>query len=273
MPVINTNVAAIKARSNFDRVQREMEQSIARLSSGKRINRAHDDAAGLAISGRLDSQVRGLSMQLKNNKDGQAMVDTMEGAMQEITGILQRMRELAVQASSGIATAADRGYLDTEMEALADEIQAISVNTKFNETVLFTGATFSFFADINITGTAIITTTLGMETSTLSVEAADVEVGTVAGAIAAIVDIDNAISTLADKRAIMGSISNRMNHVIDNLTNVSQNQAASRARVLDADFALESSRLAKAQVLQQSAMNMIAQASRTMQNVLVLFQG
>ena len=159
MPVINTNVAAIKARSNFERVQREMDQSIARPSSGKRINTAHDDAAGQAISGRMESQIRGLTMQVKNARDAQSLVDTTEGAMQEITGILQRMRELAVQASSGIATTADRGYLDTEMEALADEIQAISVNTKFNETVLFTGATFSFFADINITGTAIITTT------------------------------------------------------------------------------------------------------------------
>ena len=155
MPVINTNVASIQARSNFERVQREMDQSIARLSSGKRINTAADDAAGQAISGRMESQIRGLNMQIKNTKDGQSLVNTAEGAMSEITGILQRMRELAVQASSGIATAADRGYLDTEMEALAAEIQAISVNTTFNETVLFTGATFSFFADINITGTEL----------------------------------------------------------------------------------------------------------------------
>ena len=272
MPVINTNVAAIKARSNFERVQREMDQSIARLSSGKRINTASDDAGGLAISGRLESQVRGLSMQLKNNKDGQAMVDTMEGSMQEITGILQRMRELAVQASSGIATTADRGYLDTEMEALADEIQAISVNTKFNETVLFTGATFSFFADINITGTAIITTTLGMETSTLSVEAADVEVGTVAGAIAAIVDIDNAISTLADKRAIMGSISNRMNHVIDNLTNVIANTTAAQSRIQDTDYAVETTALTRATILQQAATSMIAQANANKNSILSLVQ-
>ena len=273
MPVINTNVAAIKARGNFAKVQREMDQSIARLSSGKRINSAHDDASGLAISGRLESQVRGLNMQIQSNKNGQAMVDSMEGSMQEISGILQRMRELAVQASSGIATAADRGYLDTEMEALADEIQAISVNTKFNETVLFTGATFSFFADINVTGTAIITTTLGMETSTLSVEAADVEIGTVAEAQSAINDIDNAISTLAEKRAIMGSISSRMDHIIDNLTNVIANTAAAQSRIQDADYAVETTALTRATILQQAATSMIAQANANKNSILTLIQG
>ena len=273
MPVINTNVASIQARSNFERVQREMDQSIARLSSGKRINTAADDAAGQAISGRMESQIRGLNMQIKNTKDGQSLVNTAEGAMSEITGILQRMRELAVQASSGIATAADRGYLDTEMEALAAEIQAISVNTTFNETVLFTGATFSFFADINITGTEIITTALGMETSTLSVEAADVEVGTVAGAIAAIVDIDNAISTIAEKRGIMGAINNRMDHIIDNLTNVVANTVASQSRVQDADYAVETTALTRATILQQAATSMIAQANANKNSIMTLIQG
>ena len=272
MPVINTNVAAIKARSNFDRVQRDMDQSIARLSSGKRINSAHDDAAGQAISGRLESQVRGLSMQVRTAKDAQSLVDATEGAMQEVESILQRMRELAVQASSGIATAADRGYLDTEMEALAAEIQAISVNTTFNETVLFTGATFSFFADINVTGTEIITTAIQLAASSLTVSATDVSVMTVLDAQSAINDIDNAISTLAQDRAIMGSISNRMNHIIDNLTNVVANTVSAQSRVQDADYAVETTALTRATILQQAATSMIAQANANKNSILSLVQ-
>ena len=112
MPTINTNVAAIKARSNLEKVQRDLDQSIARLSSGKRITRAHDDAAGMGIASRMESQIRGLNVSLRNAKDGQSLVDTQEGALQEITSILQRMRELAVQASSGIAADADKDYLN-----------------------------------------------------------------------------------------------------------------------------------------------------------------
>jgi flagellin len=273
MPVINTNVASIQARSNFDRVQREMDQSIARLSSGKRINTAADDAAGQAIAGRMESQIRGLNMQIKNTKDGQSLVDAAEGAMQEVTVILQRMRELAVQASSGIGSAADRGYLDTEMEALVLEVDAISVNTKFNEQVLFTGATFSFFADINITGTEIITTALGMETSTLNVEATDVDIGTVANAADAIVDIDNALSAVDQKRAIMGSISNRMDHIVDNLTNVVANTSSAQSRIQDADYAVETTALTRATILQQAATSMIAQANANKNSIMSLIQG
>ena len=273
MPVINTNVAAIKARSNFDRVQRDMDQSIARLSSGKRINSAHDDAAGLAISGRLESQIRGLNMQIRNTRDGQAMVDSMEGTMQEVTGILQRMRELAVQASSGIATAADRGYLDTEMEALVAEIDAISLNTTYNETVLFTGATFSFFADINITGTEIITTAIQLAASSLNVSATDVSLLTVLDAQSAINDIDNAISSITQDRAIMGAISNRMDHIIDNLTNVVANTVSAQSRIQDADYAVETTALTRATILQQAATSMIAQANANKNSIMTLIQG
>ena len=272
MPVINTNVAAIKARSNFERVQREMDQSIARLSSGKRINTAHDDASGLAISGRLESQVRGLSMQLRNNKDGQSLVNTMEGAMQEISGILQRMRELAVQASSGIATAADRGYLDTEIEALVDEVEAIADNTKFNEEEILRGGQFSFFADINITGTELTTVTADMQTAALNVEDADVEIGTVTDAIAAIVDIDNAISLVDERRASMGAASNRFDHIIDNLTNVVANTTSAQSRIQDADYAVETTALTRATILQQAATSMIAQANANKNSILSLVQ-
>jgi flagellin len=273
MPVINTNVAAIKARLNFDRVQRDMDQSIARLSSGKRINSAHDDAAGLAIAGRLESQIRGLNVQLQNNKDGQALVNTMESSMGEISDILQRMRELAVQSSSGIASAADRVYLDTEIEALALEVEAIADNTKFNEQEILRGGQFSFFADINITGTAIITVTADMQAAALSVEAADVEIGTVADAQSAINDIDNALSLVAEHRAEMGAVSNRFDHIIDNLTNVIANTSAAQSRVQDADYAVETTALTRATILQQAATSMIAQANANKNSILGLVQG
>ena len=148
MTTINTNVAAIKARSNLDKVQRAMDTSIARLSSGKRITRAADDAAGSAIAGRMESQIRGLNMSIRNAKDGQSLVDTQEGALQEVTAILQRMRELAVQSKAGIGSADDRSYLDLEMDQLVDEIQAVGDNTKFNDTKVFaltvTAADFKF---------------------------------------------------------------------------------------------------------------------------------
>ena len=134
MPSINTNVAAIKARSNLDRVQREMDTSIARLSSGKRITRAADDAAGSAIAGRMESQIRGLNMSIRNAKDGQSLVDTQEGALQEVSAMLQRMRELAVQSANGIASDDDRDYLQLEFTQLFNEIEAVSQNTKFNDT-------------------------------------------------------------------------------------------------------------------------------------------
>ena len=128
--VINTNYAAVLARKNLAEVQRQMDKSVERLSSGKRINNASDDAAGSAIAGRMESQVRGLTMGVRHAKDGQSLVDTQEGALQEVAGILQRMRELAVQKSSGVAVSADQDYLNLEMTALTNELDAISANTK-----------------------------------------------------------------------------------------------------------------------------------------------
>ncbi|MEE2774075.1 MAG: hypothetical protein VYE27_04110, partial [Pseudomonadota bacterium] len=169
MPSINTNVAAIKARANLERVQRDMDASIARLSSGKRINKGHDDAAGLAIAGRMESQIRGLTQNIRHAKDGQALVDTQEGAITEISGMLQRMRELAVMAFNGTATSTDRSYLNLEMQALFTEIQNVSENTQFNDTNILTGATFNFWTDIDMAGNKISTVAANMAPSTLGV--------------------------------------------------------------------------------------------------------
>jgi flagellin len=276
MPTINTNVAAIKARSNLDKVQRELDTSISRLSSGKRITRAHDDAAGSAISGRMESQIRGLNMQIRSVKDGQSLVDTQEGALQQISSMLQRMRELAVQASSGAMATADKDYLQLENIALVHEIKAIAANTKFNDKNVLTGAAFSFYTDIDVKGTAITTVTAMMSVTSLNIATAVISIGggeAIAGIEDVISVIDAAIDKVDSKRANLGAISNRFDHAIDNLTNVVANTMSSQSRVQDADFAVETTQLTRNTVLQQAATSMVAQANAGKNSILALIQG
>ena len=276
MPTINTNVAAIKARSNLERVQRDMDQSIARLSSGKRITRAHDDAAGQAIAGCMESQIRGLQMSIRNTKDGQSLVDTQEGALQEVSAILQRMRELAVQASSGVAVSADKNYLNLEMTQLYNEIDAIGVNTKFNDKNVLTGATFKFYHDIDVSGTTISVLALSMTGAAIGLSSTSVSIGSLTGQISIVSVIsrfDTAIQSVAAMRANLGAISNRFDHVIDNLSNVVANTEASKSRVEDADFAVETTQLTRNTVLQQAATSMVAQANAQKNTILALIQG
>ena len=283
MPSINTNVAAIKARSNLDKVQRDMDTSIARLSSGKRITRAHDDAAGSAIAGRMESQIRGLNMSIRGAKDGQSLVDTQEGALQEVTAILQRMRELAVQSRSGIGTANDRTFLDLEMEQLVDEVAAISANTKFNDTDVLTGTRFQFYTDIDVAGTAITTVAVnigvsGLGAATISgaihgIKKASVDITSITSADNVVSNIDMAIGSVASMRANLGAVSNRFDHIIDNLTNIVANTEAAKSRVEDADFAVETTQLTRNTVLQQAATSMVAQANSQKNSILALIQG
>jgi flagellin len=281
MPTINTNVAAIKARSNLERVQRDMDTAISRLSSGKRITRAADDAAGSAISGRMESQIRALSMNVRNAKDGQALVDTQEGAIQEIESILQRMRELAVQATSGIASTTDRDYLNIEMGQLVNEIEAININTKFNDRFALTGATFKFYTDIDVAGTAVETVAANMSVTILGTGVSTVQVSigantsntSTTGVQAVITRVDNALGSVAAIRSNLGAVSNRFNHIIDNLTNVIANTEASKSRVMDADFAVETTAMTRNTVLQQAATSMVAQANASKNSILALIQG
>ena len=274
MPSINTNVAAIKARSNLDRVQRDLDTSIARLSSGKRITRAHDDAAGQAIAGRMESQVRGLTMGVRHAKDGQSLVDTQEGALQEVAGILQRMRELAVQKSSGVAVSADQDYLNLEMTALTNELDAISANTKFNGTTVMSTA-YNFLTDIDASGTAIAVAAGTMGQTALAVNMAVVSIasGSTVTITSVLTSIDAGLATVANRRATLGAVSNRFDHVIDNLTNVIANTEAAKSRVEDADFAVETTQLTRNTVLQQAATSMVAQANASKNSILALIQG
>lgn len=207
--VINTNYAAVLARKNLHTVQREMDKSVERLSSGKRINNAADDAAGSAIAGRMESQIRGLTMGIRHAKDGQSLVGTSEGAMQEVNKILQRMRELAVQAASGVASTTDKDYLQLEVRNLIHEVKAIGENTKFNDMQLLQGGTFTFFTDIDVAGTSITTVTAAMTLAKLNITTAVVSIGGGANAARiaeAVTAIDGALAIVDNRRAALGCI-------------------------------------------------------------------
>ena len=277
--VINTNYASVLARKNLAEVQRQMDKSVERLSSGKRINNAEDDAAGSAISGRMESQIRGLTMGIRHAKDGQSLVDTQEGALQEVAAMLQRMRELAVQSTSGVATSADRNYLDLEMTQLFNEINAVSNNTRFNDTRVLTGATFTFYSDIDVNGTAITTVAASSSAQNLLVSVTSVDISSIQDVTsttavqAAITQLDTAIGSIAAMRSNLGAVSNRFDHIIDNLTNVVANTEAAKSRVEDADFAVETTQLTRNTILQQAATSMVAQANASKNTILALIQG
>ena len=273
--VINTNYAAVLARKNLAGVQREMDKSVERLSSGKRINNAADDAAGSAIAGRMESQIRGLTMGIRHAKDGQSLVGTSEGAMQEVNKMLQRMRELAVQASSGVANTVDKDYLNLEMAQLVSQIEAISVNTKFNNKPLLQGDQFTFYTDINVNGTAITTDAADMNITALGVKHATVSIGgnVAQTALSNVVSaIDGALEAVDNRRAQLGAVSNRFDHIIDNLQNVIMNTVQSKSRIVDADFSIETTNLTRNTVLQQAATSMLAQANAQKNSILALIQ-
>ena len=252
-----------------------MDKSVERLSSGKRINNAADDAAGSAIAGRMESQIRGLTMGIRHAKDGQSLVGTAEGAMQEINKMLQRMRELAVQASSGVANATDKDYLNLEMKQLVSQMEAISVNSKFNDQTLLRGGTFTFYTDIDVAGTAITTQAANMAVATLGVASATVSIGggVVQAKLSSVVSaLDGALATVDNRRAALGAVSNRFDHIVDNLQNVIMNTVQSQSRIVDADFSIETTNLTRNTVLQQAATSMLAQANAQKNSVLTLIQ-
>mgnify|MGYP001309996372 FL=1 len=282
--VINTNYAAVLARKNLAEVQRNMDRSVERLSSGRRINNAKDDAAGAAIAGRMESQIRGLNMGIRHAKDGQSLVQTAEGAMQELNKILQRMRELAVQSASGVASNNDRDYLNLEMSNLVSQIDAIANNTKFNNQELLKGASFTFWTDIDIAGTAITTTGASMQAvkiigggnlaqaTTLVSIGSDAKVTSLTGIVSVISIIDAALATVDNRRAALGAVSNRFDHIVDNLQNVINNTVSSKSRIVDADFSIETTELTRNTVLQQAATSMLAQANAQKNSILALIQ-
>ena len=272
---INTNVGALKAASASYSVNKSMETSMQRLSTGKRINSAADDAAGVQIANRLTAEIQGLNMAVRNAADGQALLATAEGAMQEIHNILLRQRELAVQAANDTNSAADNLALQSEVAALELEITRIASDTTWAGIVLLDGTqtngiTFQIGADSGQTVTHSLTemTAAGAGVAVN----ANSGVTTPTDAMSYITNVDAAISRVGAEREQVGAVLNRLDHTIANLENISTNLQLAKGRIEDADFATESANLARTQVLQQASMAMLAQANASKQNILTLFQ-
>lgn len=282
MSVINSNVSALYSQNALAVNSRKMATAMEQLSTGSRINSSKDDAAGMAIGQTMTSQIRGLSMSVKNANDGINMLQTTDGAMIEQTNMLQRMRELAVQGTNSTYSVAQRGYMDTEYKALSTQIGNIASQTKWNGQVLLTAATgaatFSFQVGafnaetISVTTQAMTVTGLAYATGIGdSSIATTVALGT-AAATAAISGLDAAINTIASYRATIGAGINQLNYAADNLNNVIQNTTASRSQIVDTDYATATTQLAKSQIIQQAATAMLAQANQQPQSVLALLK-
>ena len=272
---INTNVGALQAASASYSVNKSMETSMQRLSSGKRINSSADDAAGHQIANRMTAEIQGIKMAIRNASDAQALLGTAEGAIEEIQTMLLRLRELAVQSSNGTNTTADRAAIQSEVDALEAEITRISDDTTWAglnlvNSGLSDGITFQIGADSGQTISHSIpnfANTGGL----IALSTADT-IGTLALANNYISFMDSALSAVATEREQIGAVMNRLDHTIANLDNVATNLALAKGRIEDADFAAETSNLARTQVLQQASMAMLAQANAAKQNILSLFQ-
>ncbi len=277
MPMyINTNVASLQAQQNMSRTQAAQSTSYARLSSGLRINSAADDAAGLAISESLKAQTRSLSVAERNSNNAISMAQTAESALGSISGILGRMRELAVQGANGDLGTSDRGYLDTEFSALRDEITRISDSTLFNGKQLLGGAaaTTTFQVGIgNTTSDRIDVSFGGVSLTSLGLATSSVSGATAANAQTAIDSIDGAIATVSSSRATYGATMNRLSNTVSNLQSMRTNMSAANSRIADVDVAEETAALSRNQVLSQAAVSVLAQANQAPQMALNLLRG
>jgi len=291
MAVVNTNVNASIAQNALVRNERQMNTAMERLSTGQRINSAADDAAGLAISSRMTSQIRGLDVGIRNANDAISMISTADGALIEVTNMLQRMRELALQASNGTTTSADRAYLSSEYANLITEIDRIADNTQWNGgnildgTANGTSATVKFQVGANGGQTVAVNfgnlTQATVQSASGAMDALASSHGAItattsASAIStganAVTAIDSAITSVNSQRATFGAAMNQLTYAVDNLANVKVNAEAARSRVLDTDYAKETSELARTQIIQQAGTAMLAQANQLPQTVLTLLQ-
>ncbi len=270
--VINTNVAALNAQRNLTSSQSALHKSMQRLSSGMRINSAKDDAAGLAISDRMTSQIRGLNQAVRNSNDGISMAQTAEGALQETGNLLQRMRELSVQAANDTNTEADRSSINAEFQQLSAEIDRIATTTSFNNQTLLSGGfsnTSAAVFQVGANANQVISLEIGAAT-TGALSIGTLTVSTRSHANSSISAIDEAISRVDTLRGNLGAVMNRLESTIANLSNVSENISASRSRILDADIAQETSSMTKNNILQQAGVSVLAQANQSPQLALSL---
>lgn len=279
---VNTNVTSLGVQKNLNRASDALSTSMTRLSSGLKINSAKDDAAGLQIATRMTSQIRGQTMAIKNANDGISIAQTAEGAMQEQTNILQRMRELAVQSRNDNNSASDRDALNKEFAAMSDELTRIAESTQLNGKNLLDGSastmTFQVGSNSGTMNQISIDLNGKFDAATLTVDKATIAItGTTsdeaeASFQLAITNIDSALQTINDKRADLGASQNRLTSTINNLQNINENAEAARGRVQDTDFAAETAQLTKQQTLQQASTSVLAQANQLPSAVLKLLQ-
>lgn len=285
MAVVNTNISASIAQNALGKNERSMNTAMERLSTGKRINGAKDDAAGLAISTRMTSQIRGLEAGMKNAGDAISMISVADGAMVEIGNMLQRMRELALQSANGTTTADDRDYLNDEYTNLHAEIERIAQNTQWNGTDILNVASNSVKYQVGANGGqtiavdfAAVDQTNGSAFGSFSAAGAAVSIsaGTTASAVttgsAAVTKIDAAITELNENRAAFGAAINTLTYAIDNLSSVKVNSEAARSRIEDTDYAQETSELARTAIIHQAGLAMLAQANQVTSTVLALLK-
>jgi flagellin len=272
---INTNVASLNAQRNLNTSQGVLATSLQRLSSGLRINSAKDDAAGLAISERINTQVRGFNVAVRNANDAISLMQTADGGAAQISDNLQRMRELAVQSANGTLNSGDRANLQVEFSALGAEVSRLASATKFNNVnLLNSGASFTFQVGAGTTSNdQISVSTADIQASTLAVDSASINISAGAStALAAITNLDSAINTITTTRAGFGAALNRTQAVISSLQVAVENQSAARGRIVDADFAMETANLSRSQILHQAGTAMLAQANALPQQVLSLLR-
>jgi len=271
---INTNVASLNAQRSLNATQGRLNGNLGRLSSGQRINTAADDAAGLAISERFKAQIRGLGQAERNANDGVSMLQTAEGALNEISGVLTRIRELSVQSANGTLGSTERTYLNNENQALQDEITRISAVTQFNGTTLLDGTLTAATLQVGAQNTTNdqITFSIGnSDFATLAGGAVDISSQT--GAQAALVSLDTAIDAVSTTRAGLGTVQNRLNVTVANLGSARENIAAANSRIRDVDVASETADLTRNNILIQAGVSVLSQANQAPQVALNLLRG
>ncbi len=283
MPLtINTNIASLNAQRNLNMSQGSLATSMQRLSSGLRVNSAKDDAAGLAIAERMNAQVRGMNVAVRNANDGISMSQTAEGALSQVGNALQRMRELAIQARNSTNSSSDKDSLNKEFSQLQMEIGRVLGGTTFNGKHILgadaTSLTFQIGANTTADDTITISTTnMAMDatiTAVTNTSTALIDASATSGAIGSVIDnIDKALDNVNDTRATFGATQSRFDAIITNLQTGVENQSAARSRIMDADFASETANMSRAQVLQQAGTAMVAQANQLPNQVLKLLQG
>jgi len=272
MSVINTNTSALRAQNASMKANEMLGSAMERLATGSRLNSAADDAAGLSIATGFTSDIRALNQGIRNANDGIALAQTAEGALDEVSNMLQRVRELGVQSQNGTLDSNARSFLDTEVTELAAQINDILTNTEFNGVSLFS-TTSGSDVSVNIqidAGRSIAITSIAIDATNL--DAAGLDVSSAANAATAITNVDAGLLAVNTARSSLGAGQNRLESAISNLTTTSTNLSDARSRIQDTDYSSETTALAKAQILGQASTAMLAQANQSQQNVLSLLR-